>query len=117
MKSESALRSGTSPHAEETSVPGANPAAPVPRADAPGTAISAAHSAEASGVASTATPGPLSRSARRWIVLGILAVAIVFVLVVHSVLRPFIWAAVVAYILSPVVNLMQRRLRLRRGYC
>ena len=39
-----------------------------------------------------------------------------FLVAVHTVLQPFIWAAVVSYILHPVVNFVQRRLRLTRGW-
>lgn len=58
---------------------------------------------------------PLSRRARVGIALGLAALLIIFLLVVRSVIRPFIWAAVVCYILTPVVAFVQRRLKLRRG--
>ncbi|HTD79034.1 MAG TPA: AI-2E family transporter, partial [Chloroflexota bacterium] len=59
---------------------------------------------------------PLSGRARRWLVLGSAAAAAAFLVAVHTVLQPFIWAAVVSYILHPVVTLLQRRLRLTRGW-
>jgi predicted PurR-regulated permease PerM len=59
---------------------------------------------------------PLSGRARRWLALGIAAAVAAFLVAVHTVLQPFIWAAVVSYILNPAVTLLQRRLRLTRGW-
>lgn len=58
---------------------------------------------------------PLAGRTRLWLGLGIAALLIIFLLLVRSVLRPFIWAAVVSYILTPVVHEIQRRTRLGRG--
>jgi len=58
---------------------------------------------------------PLSPRGRLYLALGIVAVAALFLSAVHSVLRPFVWAAVVAYILNPIVCQVQRRLRLRHA--
>jgi predicted PurR-regulated permease PerM len=104
MKIDSAPRSDTSPLPDQEVRPG--PQAP-PR---PGTPQ------EATTPVRPAARRPLSGRARRWLVLGIAAAAAAFLVAVHTVLQPFIWAAVVSYILHPVVTLLQRRLRLTRGW-
>jgi len=57
----------------------------------------------------------LSRRARLVLGAGILVLVGLFLFKVLGVTRPFIWAAVVAYILNPVVGTVQRRLHVRRG--
>jgi AI-2E family transporter len=104
MKIDSAPRSDTSPLPDQEAPPG--PQAPPP----PGTPR------EATTPVPPAARRPLSGRARLWLVLGIGAAAAAFLVAVHTVLHPFIWAAVVSYILHPVVTLLQRRLRLKRGW-
>src|ERR671937_962686 len=104
MRIDSAPRSDTSPLPDQEARPG--PQAP-PR---PGT------SQDATTPVRPAARRPLSRRARRWLVLGSAAAAAAFLVAVHTVLEPFIWAAVVSYILHPAVTLLQRRLRLTRGW-
>src|SRR5918912_1087078 len=104
MKIDSALRSDTSPPPDQEARPGPLTA---PR---PGTPQ------EATTPLRPAARRPLSGRARRWLVLGIAAAAAAFLVAVRTVLEPFIWAAVVSYILHPVVTLLQRRLRLTRGW-
>src|SRR5919197_4868180 len=110
MKIDSAPRSDTSPHPDQEARPGPRPDAAEGPAPRPGTLQ------EASTPVRPAARRPLSARARRWLVLGSAAVAAVFLVAVHTVLEPFIWAAVVSYILHPVVSLLQRRLRLTRGW-
>ena len=104
MRIDSAPRSDTSPLPDQEARPG--PQAP-PR---PGTPR------EAATPVRPAARRPLAGRARRWLVLGSAAAAAAFLVAVHTVLQPFIWAAVVSYILHPVVTLLQRRLRLKRGW-
>src|SRR3954471_13007255 len=110
MKIDSAPRSDTSPLPDQEARPGPRPSAtggPAPRPGAP---------REPAAPVRPAARRPLSGRARRWLVLGIAAAAAAFLVAVHTVLQPFIWAAVVSYILHPVVTLLQRRLRLKRGW-
>lgn len=58
---------------------------------------------------------PLSRRARVWLTLAILAGVVLFALAVQTVLQPFIWATVIAYVLNPIVSLLQRRTNVTRG--
>jgi predicted PurR-regulated permease PerM len=51
-----------------------------------------------------------------WLALGIAAAAVAFLVAMRTVLQPFVWAAVVSFTLNPVVNQLQRRLRLTRGW-
>jgi predicted PurR-regulated permease PerM len=109
MKIDSAPRSDTSPLPDQETRPGARPGAAGGPAPRPGTPQEATTSVR------PAARRPLSGRARRWLLLGSAAAA-AFLVAVHTVLQPFIWAAVVSYILHPVVNLLQRRLRLKRGW-
>src|SRR2546428_5504922 len=104
MKTDPARRSDTSPLPEQGARPGPQAA---PRPDM---------AAEPDAPVRPVARQPLSGRARRWLVLGIAAAAVAFLFAVHTVLQPFIWAAVVSYILHPVVNFVQRRLRLTRGW-
>src|SRR5205085_8088113 len=104
MKIDSAPRSDTSPPPEQEAGPGPRPAArPGPRGK---------------GAAPTQPVArrPLSGRARLWLALGITAAAVAFLVAMRTVLQPFVWAAVASYILNPVVNQLQRRLRLKRGW-
>ncbi|MGI8826873.1 MAG: AI-2E family transporter [Chloroflexota bacterium] len=56
----------------------------------------------------------LSPRTKLAIVIGIVLLAIVFLLQIRVVLAPFLWAIVVAYLLSPVVNYLNLRGRLPR---
>ncbi len=74
------------------------------------------------GTAAPAVPGVktasregLSRRTRFVLGAGILVLVGLFLFKVLGITRPFIWAAVVAYILNPVVCMVQHRLRVRRG--
>jgi predicted PurR-regulated permease PerM len=58
---------------------------------------------------------PLSTRARVWTVVVAVVVALIFLFAVRGVIHPFIWAAVVSYVLTPVVAATQRRLRLPHG--
>src|SRR5437588_10468194 len=110
MKIDSAPRSDTSPLPDQEPRPGPHPSAteaPAPRRAAP---------REPATPVRPAARQPLSGRARRWLGLGIAAATVAFLVAVHTVLQPFIWAAVASYILNPVVNLLQRRLRLKRGW-
>src|SRR5919201_4074086 len=104
MRIDSAPRSDTSPLPDQEARPG--PQAPPP----PGTPQ------EATTPVRPTARRLLSGRARLWLALGIAAAAVAFLVAVHAVLQPFIWAAVVSYILHPVVSLLQRRLRLTRGW-
>src|ERR687884_1635474 len=110
MRIDSAPRSDTSPLPDQDARPGPRPDAAGGPAPPPGTPQ------EATPPVRPAARRPLSGRARRWLVLGIAAAAAAFLVAVHTVLEPFIWAAVVSYILHPVVTLLQRRLRLKRGW-
>jgi len=139
MKTDSAPRSGTSPGPEDERVvtalagPGVVPAdvaasvtatPTATRVEATPDASDPSHpdvlapdtSADVVTMASPrATRRPLSPRGRLYLALGIVAVTALFLSAVHSVLQPFVWAAVVAYILNPIVCQVQRRLRLRHG--
>lgn len=52
--------------------------------------------------------GPGSRARRRFFLLGSAAVALAMLVVARDVLLPFLFAVVLAYVLSPVVNAGQR---------
>ena len=104
MKIDSAPRSDTSPPPEHEARSGPLTA---PRPGPP---------QDATTPVRPAARRPLSRRARLWLALGIAAATAAFLVAVHTVLQPFIWAAVVSYILNPVVTLLQRRLRLTRGW-
>src|SRR5947209_16539780 len=110
MKIDSAPRSDTSPLPDQEARPGPRPSATGGPAPQPGVPR------EPPTAARPAARQPLSGRARRWLVLGSATATVVFLVAVHTVLQPFIWAAVVSYILNPVVNLLQRRLRLKRGW-
>lgn len=58
---------------------------------------------------------PWSGRARLGLALALALFILAFLFAVHTVLRPFIWAAVACYILSPVVATVQRRFKLRHG--
>lgn len=58
---------------------------------------------------------PWSGRARVGLALGLALFILVLLVAIRTVLRPFIWAGVVCYILSPVVAMVQRRLKLRHG--
>jgi len=58
---------------------------------------------------------PLTPRARLYLALGVVVVVALFLTAARSVLQPFIWAAVLAYILNPVVSMVETRLRLRHG--
>jgi predicted PurR-regulated permease PerM len=64
---------------------------------------------------STPSPQPLSRRTRLALGLGLAAAALLFLYVVRDQMQPFIWAGVLAYVLTPVVNTVRRRLGLGRG--
>lgn len=90
-----------------------------PRPEAPAR-LEAAPPAQAVSLPVEALPGrssrrPMSGRARWAVAIGLAVLGVIFVLVVRGVLRPFIWAAVVCYILAPLVNLVQQRLKVRRG--
>lgn len=61
------------------------------------------------------TRRPLSGRAKLLLLFGTVLAIVVFLWFVRAVVRPFIWAAVASYILSPVVGRLQRRLGVRRG--
>jgi predicted PurR-regulated permease PerM len=73
--------------------------------------------AVATVAAPDATPSaqPLSRRTRLALGLGLAAAALLFLYVVRDQMQPFIWAGVLAYVLTPVVNIVRRRLGLGRG--
>lgn len=108
MKIGSVPRSGTSPHPEREQASSAVMTRPD---DAP----EAVDAATVPLAPPLPVRRPLSRRARLWLALGVAALVIIFLFFVHSVLRPFIWAAVVAYILTPLVHEIQRRTHLGRG--
>src|ERR687884_12522 len=110
MRIDSAPRSDTSPLPDQEARPGPHPDAAEGPAPRPGTPR------EATTPLRPAARRPLSGRARRWLALGSAAAAAAFLVAVHTVLEPFIWAAVVSYILHPAVTLLQRRLRLTRGW-
>src|SRR2546429_8552038 len=122
MKIDSAPRSDTSPLPDQETRPGPHPSATEAPASRPGATEGPAPRRGAPREREPATPvrpaarQPLSGRARRWLGLGIAAATVAFLVAVHTVLQPFIWAAVASYILNPVVNLLQRRLRLKRGW-
>ncbi len=81
-------------------------------------AVTAPETMAASAVPVTPSRAPgegLSRRARLVLGAGILALVGLFLFKVLGITRPFIWAAVVAYILNPIVCVVQRRLHVRRG--
>jgi predicted PurR-regulated permease PerM len=103
MKIDSAPRSDTSPRPEQEAPPGppAPPCAPAPDVEAP---------------VRPPARQPLSGRARWRLALAIAVVVLAFLFAVRTVIQPFIWAAAISYILNPVVNLLQRRPRLTRGW-
>jgi len=113
MKIDSAPRSDTLPR-PEPSVPDATVTSPPEVTEAV---------LKPETMAAPAVPVPpsrasregLSRRARLVLGAGILVLVGLFLFKVLGVTRPFIWAAVVAYILNPVVGTVQRRLHVRRG--
>lgn len=52
----------------------------------------------------------------RWLTGAILVGIAVFLYLVHSILAPFVIAAILAYILSPVVAWIEAKTRVRRGF-
>lgn len=56
-----------------------------------------------------------SVTAKRVVVSSIAVLAVLFVVGAADVLRPFVWAAILSYVLLPVVAFVERRLRVRRG--
>lgn len=120
MRTDSAPRSGTSPRPEETAPPRASTGAPPAAAAAP-TPDPAPLAPGAPATVAVPAPAPLgmrrplSRRTRLYLGIGIVLLAVLFLLAVRSIVRPFIWAAVVAYILNPVVRQVQKRTRLRHG--
>ena len=56
----------------------------------------------------------LSQRAKTIIVLSLVAVALLFVYGVRAIIWPFIWAAVLAYLLAPLVTWLCQRTRLHR---
>jgi predicted PurR-regulated permease PerM len=62
----------------------------------------------------SATPPRLSPTAKRVIVIGVVAGALILVYSVRSILPPFILAVVVAYVLNPLVEALVRLTRLSR---
>ncbi len=114
MKTDSAPRSATSPRpdappsTEPTALdkaPALDKKAPTPdnAPDAPGALVVQARYR------------PLPTRTRVGFIIAIAAAAIVFLSAVHTILRPFIWAAVIAYILNPTVKALCYRLRVKRG--
>ncbi|MBM3130795.1 MAG: AI-2E family transporter [Chloroflexi bacterium] len=57
---------------------------------------------------------PWSVETRRWIVIGLLALGMFFVYQLREILPPIIFAFLLAYLLNPLVVLLQRRARLPR---
>jgi predicted PurR-regulated permease PerM len=53
--------------------------------------------------------GPGSRLRRRFFLLGFLLLTIVVLVIARGILLPFLFAIVVSYVLSPVVDAMERR--------
>src|ERR1700694_3753067 len=58
---------------------------------------------------------PFSSRARYAFGISLLVAAVLFLFAVSSVVRPFIWAGIVCYVLSPVVGFAKRSLRLGHG--
>ncbi len=46
---------------------------------------------------------------RKWILLGIVGLILIFFFVVRTILRPFLFAAIIAYVAYPFVNLFEKR--------
>jgi len=130
MRTDSAPRSDTSPRPDDAPVTSqvgadarlrgeAESTAP-PRGGA-GTAVMpeatpiAGGAARIPAISPRAARRPLSPRARLYLALGVVVVVALFLTAARSVLQPFIWAAVLAYILNPVVGMVQTRLRLRHG--
>lgn len=55
-----------------------------------------------------------SATTKRWVVIGAIALALVAVIRASEVVAPFIWAAIFAYVFTPVVSAVQRRTRAPR---
>lgn len=121
MRIDSAPRSGTSPLPESQEA--ASEAARRPTLGAADASIPDAtvEGEDGAPLSAGAPPKParpqlaLTRRARLWWTLGIAAVILLFLFAVRDVIKPFIWAGVIAYILNPLVLLLQRRLGLHRG--
>ncbi len=71
--------------------------------------------AEPDAAESTPQPGfRLSQRAKAAIVLALVVIALLFVYGVRVIIWPFIWAAVLAYLLAPLVTWLCQRTRLHR---
>lgn len=57
---------------------------------------------------------PFSNAVRLVVVLGTVILAVVFVLRIRSIIDPFIWAILVAYLLSPIVSFLNDTFRIPR---
>lgn len=55
-----------------------------------------------------------SATTKRWVVIAVIAAALVVLVAARDVVHPFVWAAIFAYVFTPVVNVVQRRTRLPR---
>ncbi len=64
----------------------------------------------------TRSEGGLTYRTKIVIVSIIVILFLVLLIVVRSILTPFIWGAVVAYLLTPMVNWLSRRMRLPRVF-
>ena len=128
MRTDSAPRSDTSPRPEEASVTSPAVADARLKSDAEGAPHGSAGTAvlpeatpierdatSVTAVAPRAARRPLSPRARLYLALSVVVIVALFLTAARSVLQPFIWAAVLAYILNPVVGMIQTRLRLRHG--
>lgn len=57
---------------------------------------------------------PFSVAARWFIIVGLVLLAGVFVLQIRTILLPFIWALLAAYVIMPLINFVHRQLRVPR---
>ncbi len=109
MKIDSVPRSGTLPHPEAEAESTEQPKAPED------TAQPTEPVAVVAGQTAAPSRRPLSRRARLALGLGLAAIALLFLYVVRDQVQPFIWAGVLAYVLTPIVNMVRRRFGLGRG--
>jgi predicted PurR-regulated permease PerM len=59
-------------------------------------------------------PAPFDAKARTVVVVGVVVLGFLFLLRVSSILTPFLWAIVMAYILNPLVGMLCKRSRMPR---